>query len=178
MVAVTVERTIGCAPETFVEFVLDVRRYAEVDDKIGRILWVRRRPGLTEFKFRPRLPGLRLPEPGTVSRMRLVQGNRIDIALAPLPRNALSRFVSRFRAGFTCAPAPGGTTVTRTISFDFNPLVRPLLEPTLRHTLPESVERELRLAEEILGGAEQGARPWAGERSGASLRKDRRIKET
>ncbi len=149
MVAVTIERTIDCAPEAFLEFVLDVRRYAEVDDKIGRIRWVRRAPTRTEFKYQPKLPGMSMPEPNAVSRLCRF-GNRIEVALAPLPRNPFSRLVSRYRAGFECTPSDAGTVVRRTISFDFTPPVRRLFEPTLLRTLPVSVERELELAQRIL----------------------------
>lgn len=150
MVTVEIERTIECAPETFLEFVMDVERYAEVDDKIVRIVWTRREPHLTEFKFRPRLPGMGLPEPYAVSQMRLTPGQRIDVALAPAPLNRFNRFMATFRASFACVPVEGRTRVTRMISFHFNPLVRWLFEPVLRRTLPGSVERELRLAKEIL----------------------------
>lgn len=153
MVMAEARLTIDCAPETFLEFAMDVDRYARVDDKLRRVFWVRRRPELTEFKFQPRLPGMNLPEPPTVARMRLVDGARIDIALAPLPRNIPNRLVSRYRAGFSCTAVDGRTTVTRTVSYEFNPLLRWLFEPTLSRTLPESIERELRLAKEILEGA-------------------------
>lgn len=143
-------RTMDCSPETYLEFVMDVERYREVDDKIGRIVWTRRDGNLTEFKFKPRLPGMNMPEPSTISRMRLTPGRRIDVRLAPLPHNLANRMVSRFEASFACEPVDGRTRVTRMISFNFNPLVRWMFEPTLRRTLPESVERELRLTQTIL----------------------------
>jgi len=150
VVCVELTRTFGCTPEAYLDFVMDVERYREVDDKLGPIAWVRRDGNLLEFKFKPRLPGMNLPEPGTVSRMRLTPGERIDVRLAPLPRNLLNRLVSRFAASFACEPVVDGTRVTRTISFHFNPLVRWLFEPTLRRTLPASVERELRLTARVL----------------------------
>jgi len=167
--------TVGCAPETYLEFVLDVERYREVDDKIGPIAWVRRQGDLTELKFRPRLPGMNMPEPYAVSQMRLTPGQRIDVRLAPLPRNLANRLVSKFTASFACEPVAGGQTrVTRMISFRFNPLVRWLFEPTLRRTLPESVERELRLAKEILERNEREpgkhrGQPMPGQASGPGL---------
>lgn len=150
MASVEVEQVIDCTPETFLEFAMDVRRYAEVDDKLGRIVWVRREENLTEFKFHPKIPGQNLPEPATVSRMRLTPGRRIDIKLAPLPRNAVNHFVSTFRASFACEPVDGGTRVTRMVSFRFNPLLRWFFEPVMSRALPGSVERELRLAKDIL----------------------------
>jgi hypothetical protein len=145
-----VTRTIRCTPETYLTFVMDVERYRAVDDKIGPIVWTRRSANLTEFKFRPRLPGMNLREPHAVSQLRLTPGQRVDVRLAPLPRNLPSRLVSRFAASFVCEPVDGGTRVTRMVSFRFNPLVRWMFEPTLRRTLPGSVERELLLAKEML----------------------------
>lgn len=150
MIELMAQRTIACEPETWLDFVLDVRRYAEVDDKIGPIRWVRRHGDVVEFKFRPRLPGIRLREPYTISRMTLVPGERIDVQLAPLPHNIVNRLTGAFRARFSCIPVPEGTQVTRMISFDFNPLVRGKFEPILQRTLPSSIEREVRQAKRIL----------------------------
>lgn len=150
MVEVELEESIRCSPDVWLDFVMDVQRYAGVDDKIGPITWARRAGDLLEFKFTPRLPGLTLPALRIVSQMRLTPGRRIDVQLAPLPRNLISRLVSRFRASFACEPENGGVRVTRAISFSFNPVVRGFVEPVLRRTLPQSVERELRLAKQVL----------------------------
>jgi hypothetical protein len=150
VVEVEVERTIHCAPETFLEFVMDPERYQEVDDKIVRVLWKRREENLTEFKFKPRIPGMRLPEPPAVSQMRLTPGKRIDVRLAPPPQNRLNHFMATFRASWACAQDGDRTRVRRWVSFDFNPVVRWFFEPVLRRTLPRSVERELALAQQIL----------------------------
>ena len=150
MLEVVRSETIRCAPQDWLDLVLDVHRYASVDDKIGRIRWVRRAGDVTEFLFTPLLPGVPLPGPAIVSQMRLVPGQRIDVELAPLPRNLLSRAAVRFGARFSCAPAPEGTRVTRSISFRFSPVVRWLLEPVVRRRLAASVERELRLARQLL----------------------------
>jgi hypothetical protein len=111
MVEVALEETIACTAEEYLDFVMDVERYRQVDDKLGRILWTRRRGDVLQFKFLPKLPGFRLPPVGTVSRMHLVPGARIDVELAPLPYNALSRGMSTFRASFACAPVDGGVRV-------------------------------------------------------------------
>jgi hypothetical protein len=156
MVKVERERTIACTPEAFLDFVMDVERYIAVDDKIGAISWVRREGNLTEFKFQPRMPGLSLPEPKAVAQMRLTPGKRIDIKLAPLPQNKFNHCMARFNASFSCEPLDGGIRATRMISFAFTPFVRWLLEPVLRRTLPGSVERELRLIQEILERGDRG----------------------
>jgi hypothetical protein len=141
---------IKCPPDKYLDFVMDVDRYVAVDDKIERIIWVRKDGDFTEFKFQPRLPGFRLPEPPAVSQMRLTPGKRIDIKLAPLPRNKMNHRMSKFSASFQCDQADGGTLVTRMVSFQFIPLVRWFFEPILRRNLPGSVRRELQLAKEIL----------------------------
>ena len=152
MVEVERHETIRCSPEAWLGLVLDVERYAEVDDKIGPIRWTRRRGDLVEFKFWPRLPGLRLPALPIVSQMRLTPGERIDVRLAPLPRNVTGHLSSSFRASFSCVPQDGGVRVTRYIAFEFRGPARWLVEPVMRRTLPASVERELRLAKSLLEG--------------------------
>lgn len=153
MVEVELEERIQCSPEAWLEFVLDVHRYAEVDDKIGPIQWARRRGNLVTFEFRPRLPGLNLPALRIVSLMQLTPDTRIDVRLAPRPRNMISRLLSRFEASFSCRVHDHGIQVRRAISFDFAPPIRSWVEPTLRQTLPESVERELCLSKAVLEGA-------------------------
>ncbi|MEV0218297.1 SRPBCC family protein [Streptomyces sp. NPDC050704] len=156
MVKVEKEQTISCTPEAFLDFVLDIERYIEVDDKIGAISWVRREGNLTEFKFQPRLPGLPLPEPKAVAQMRLTPGQCIDIRLAPLPLNKFNHRMAQFSARFSCEPVDGGIRATRMISFRFNPFTRWMLDPVLKRTLPGSVERELRLSKQILERGESG----------------------
>ncbi|MEV4159984.1 SRPBCC family protein [Nonomuraea dietziae] len=150
MVQVTVEQVIRCTPERFLAFVMDAERYADIDDKIGAIDWVRRTGDVTEFKFRPSLPGIPGPAPKLVSQMRLTPGERVDVRYAPLPQNRLNHRLSRFAASFVAEPAAEGTKVTRTISIDFAPWIGWLLEPILRRHLPADVEREIRGAKERL----------------------------
>lgn len=153
---VTVERsaTIRCSPQMWLDLVLDVRRYATVDDKIGQIKWIRRDGNLTEFCFTPKLPGLALPQPAIISQMRLKPNERIDVVFAPLPRNLLIHAAVRFHASFSCERLEEGARVTRMISFQFSPLLRWGIEPKVRTTLPASVDRELRLAKRLLEGTD------------------------
>lgn len=155
MVKVEQKESIRCSAEQYLDFVMDVERYVDVDDKIERIVWVRRDGNLTEFKFQPRMPGMRMPEPPAISQMRLTPGKRIDIALAPLPHNKFNHRIARFRASFACEPADDHVTVTRMVSFQFIPLVRWFFEPILRRNLPTSVRRELRLTKEIIESRDQ-----------------------
>lgn len=113
MVTVEMHQTIRCTPQQWLDFVLDVERYAEVDDKLGPITRIRRRGTLTEFRFIPRLPGLAVPPLPAVSQMRLTPGERVDVQLAPFPRNPASHVVLRFRASFTCRPVEDGIEVTQ-----------------------------------------------------------------
>ncbi|WP_440104931.1 hypothetical protein [Streptosporangium sp. H16] len=131
--------------DEYLEFVMDAGRYAEIDDKIGSIDWVRRVDNLVEFKFRPVLPGIPGPAPKLVSQMRLTPGRRVDVQYAPLPRNRLNHRLSRFSASFEAeAVADGVSRVRRMISIDFAPFLRRPLEPILRHRLPADVRKEVR----------------------------------
>ncbi|RBM17997.1 hypothetical protein DI005_20380 [Prauserella sp. PE36] len=150
MARVTVERTVRCTPEEFLALVMDAERYAQIDDKLGRIDWVRRDGDITQFKFRSRLPGLPGPAPKVVSRMRLTPGERVDIEYAPPPHNRLVRRLSTFAASFVCEPAEDGTKVTRSIEIGFPPALRWLTEPLLRRALRPDVEREIDGAKELL----------------------------
>lgn len=150
MVRAMVERIVRCAPEEFLALVMDAERYAEVDDKLGRIDWVRREGDVTEFRFRSRLPGIPGPGPKIVSRMRLTPGERVDVEYAPLPQNRVPRRISTFAASFVCAPVAEGTRVIRTIEIGFVPVIGLLVEPILRRTLQPDVEREIKGAKELL----------------------------
>ncbi|MCO1577470.1 SRPBCC family protein [Crossiella sp. SN42] len=149
MLTIEVTETIGCTPDELLEFVMDARRYAEVDRKIRPVVWMRRDGDLTEFAFRPRLAGL--PVPPTVSQMRRTPGERVDVRLAPAPANRLTRLFSDFDASFVCTPVERGTRLTRTLNFHFRPWLR-WLEPVLRRKVTGEVAEEVRLAKRYLEG--------------------------
>jgi hypothetical protein len=151
MVKVIVEEVITCTPEEYLEFVMDAARYAEIDDKIGPIDWVRRSGNVVEFKFRPVLPGIPGPAPKLVSEMRLTPGRRVDVRYAPLPHNRLNHRLSRFSASFEAeAVTDGVSKVRRMISIDFAPFLRRPLESILRRRLPADVRKEVRGAKQRL----------------------------
>lgn len=156
MVEAQVTETINCTPEEFLEFVMDPRAYAEVDDKIGAIEWVRREGTQTAFRFRGKLPGLPGPAPKIESRMRLTPGERIDVRLAPPPSNKLVHRMLEFSASWVCEPADLGTKVTRTLRFDFKPPAKWLAEPVLERTLQRDVENEIRGAKQRLERGRNG----------------------
>ncbi|MEV6831093.1 SRPBCC family protein [Amycolatopsis sp. NPDC051102] len=149
MVDVTVEATVSCTPEAFLALVMDPRRYAEVDRKLGRIDWVRSAGKVTEFRFRSRLPGLG-PGPKIVSRMTLTPGRRVDVRLPDRPENRLARRLCSFEASFECAPAVDGIRVRRRIAFGFAAPLRLLAEPVLKRNLRADVEQEIRDAKQLL----------------------------
>ncbi|MGH3499277.1 MAG: hypothetical protein ACRDQA_00005, partial [Nocardioidaceae bacterium] len=95
--------------------------------------------------------------PKVVQQARLTPGERVDIWLSPLPRNRFQHALSSFEASFACDAVPDGTRVTRTLTFQFAPYVRWLLEPRLRHRLPGEVRAELRLAKQHLEQHTPGA---------------------
>lgn len=150
MIRVTVEQTVRCTPDEFLALVMDAERYAQVDDKLGSIDWVRREGNVTQFKFRSRLPGVPGAMPKIVSRMTLTPGHRVDVEYAPVPENRMTQRISAFAASFVCTPAPEGTQVTRTIEFGFIPPLSWFIEPILRRTLPPDVEREIRGAKDLI----------------------------
>jgi len=152
MVSVARTETIACRPQEFLEFVMDIERYAEVDEKIKPILWSRRDGNLVEFACRPKLAGLRQPK--VVQQVRLTSDRRIDISLSPLPANRLAHRMAHFEASFECETVAAGTKVMRCLEFRFNPLLRWLLEPLFRHSLPAQVSDELMLAKQHFAAAQ------------------------
>ncbi|MCR6482291.1 SRPBCC family protein [Amycolatopsis sp. OK19-0408] len=149
MVEVTVEETVSCSPDAFLALVMDPRRYAEVDRKLGPVDWVRRDGDVTEFRFRSKLPGFG-PGPKVVSRMTLTPGERVDVRIPDRRENRLARRLSTFEARFSCVPVEGGIRVTRWIAFGFPAPLRWLVEPVLRRKLPADVEAEIRGVKRLL----------------------------
>lgn len=143
VVRAQVTDTVRCTPDEFLEFVMDIERYAEVDEKIRPIYWARRAGNTTEFQFRPKLPGLPMPAPKLVQQVRLTPGDRIDIANAPLPHNKIGNRLMDFQASFVCRSGAGGTVVTRTVEMTFPRVVAWLAEPILARGLQAAVDLEV-----------------------------------
>lgn len=150
MLEAKVTETIQCTPDELLEFVFDIERYAEADTKIRPIDWARREGNLTEFRFRPKLPGVWIPSPKWVQQIRLTPGQRIDIVNAPPPRNRLVHPLLTFTASFVVRPVDDGTEVTRTVRMDFKPWARPLGERLVGDKLQVGVEDEIRQAKRLL----------------------------
>jgi hypothetical protein len=149
---------IRATPEVILEFIMDIDRYAEIDEKIRPVLWIRRDGNLTEFAFRPKLAGL--VGPTLVSQERLTPGRRVDISLAPSPHNRLIRAITQYEASFECTPVPGGTDVRRSERFKLRWPFRWMVGWYLHRRMPVLVERELLLAKQKL----EETSPAAGER--------------
>lgn len=139
---------IRATPEAVLDFVMDIERYAEIDEKIRPVLWTRREANFTEFAFRPKLGGLIAPT--LVSQERLTPGQRVDITLAPAPHNRLIRAITEYEASFECVPAVGGTEVRRSERYRLRWPFSWLVGPYLRRTMPVLVQRELALAKRAL----------------------------
>lgn len=154
MIEVHVTRTVGCSPEELLEFVMDPERYARVDSKICAIDWVRRDGDTTEFRFRSKLPGLPGQGSKIVSRMTRTPGKRVDVRLPPIPANRLANLVSEFSASWTCVPADGGTTVTRTVRCGFRGPLKWVMEPALNRALEPDIEDEIAHAKAYLEATE------------------------
>lgn len=148
MLSVQVETIIAVSPGQVLGLVMDIQRYAEVDEKIRPVLWSRRDGNRVEFACRPKLAGLRQPK--VVQFVELTPGRRVDIGLLPRPANRLAHLMAQFAASFECQPVEGGTRVTRRLQFTFSPAVRWLAEPLLRRRLERDVRDEVRLAKEYL----------------------------
>jgi len=148
MVTARVEETVRVDPERFLEFVLDIDRYAaEVDKKIRPVLWSERDGDTVRFACRPKLVGLRQPK--VVQFLRRT-GHRIDIGLEPLPRNKIAHRMADFRASVECRPTGEGCHVTRILEFDFTTPVRLIAEPLFRRRLQAEVADEIRRAKAYL----------------------------
>ena len=134
--------------------VMDSYRYAKVDKKIHPVRWARRDGEVLTFACRPKLVGLRQPK--VIQYARRTPGRRIGIGLTPLPANRIAHAMADFRASFETSEAAGGTRVVRTLTFQFTPVLRWLLEPLFARRLEGEVREELRLAKEHLESGRRG----------------------
>lgn len=150
MLEARVTETIRCTPEELLDFVMDPERYAEVDEKIGTIDWVRREGNVTEFRFRGALPGLPGPAPKIVSRMRLTPGERVDAGPPRIPANRLANLMAEVSASWVCEPVDGATKVTRTQRVQLKGPLKWVMEPMLSRALQPDVEVEIRQAKAYL----------------------------
>lgn len=141
---------IRATPETILDFVMDIERYQEIDQKIRPVRWARRDGDLTEFAFRPRFGALLGPM--VVAQERRTSGLRVDIVLARPPFNRLARLLTHYEASFECVLVPGGTEVSRSERFSPRWPLHWLGVRYLRRIMPGLVREELFLAKQKLEG--------------------------
>lgn len=127
-------------PHEIIDFVMDLRRYRSVDEKLGTIHSVRDAPdGRGRLvTFTPRLMGV----PGLRTTQHVVpEGHHISICGVPAWTDALLTFEASFR----CEATAAGTVVTRALDFRFaKPLswfVDPLFDRWLRTAIPRELHR-------------------------------------
>jgi len=147
------ELVINYPPEQIIDFVLDLKEYRKVDDKLGKIHWIKQAPdgqGVL-VRFRPKLMGM--PGPSTTQRVVVLPGNKIDITGVPSWTDSLVTFHGYFR----CEPAEGGTKVIRGLDFRFSKAMAFMNGPVTRW-LSKAIPEELENAKEYL---ESGKRPAA-----------------
>lgn len=118
-------------------FIMDVEPYQAVDPRLTSITWVRRSPGETVFRFRPRLMGA--PGPRTTQRVVLTPGRRVDITPAPSP---MDRIVS-FAGSLECVQEGGLNRVHRRLESRFARPLSWVLDPLMRRWLAKDVPAEL-----------------------------------
>lgn len=152
MVEARADIVIDCRPEEFLNFVVDQERYSFIDDKIRAVSWTRTCGNVTTVKYRPRLPGTTRWEPNVIARIHNDGAGQIDVRLAPFPRNVLNHLLGRYRASFECRAVEGKTLVTRTVSYQFRPGLRRILEPRVAPHLQRSLQREMIGAKAVLEG--------------------------
>lgn len=145
------EIVIHRPPEVIIDFVMDLREYRKVDEKLGRIHSIE--PAADGdgvlVHFSPRILGL----PGPSTTQRVVRSpDRIDISGVP----AWTDSFMTFRGFFTCRPTDEGTLVRRALDFRFRKPVAWALDPVFSRWLDKAVPQELTNAKRYL---EAGNRP-------------------
>jgi hypothetical protein len=145
------ELVIAYPPQGIIDFVMDLEEYRKVDDKLGKIHWIKPAPGGEGVlvRFRPRLMGM--PGPTTTQRVVPTRDHRIEITAVPSWTDSMVTFHAYFR----CEPVEGGTKVVRGLDFTFGKAMSWMDGPVTRW-LATSIPQELANAKEYL---ESGQRP-------------------
>ena len=147
------EIIINYPPEGIIEFVLDLNEYRKVDDKLGKIHWIKPAPdgqGVL-IHFRPNLIGM--PGPSTTQRVVVMPGNRIEITGVPAWTDSFVKFHGYFR----CEPAAGGTRVVRGLDFQFSKPMGWIMNIPVTRWLKKAIPAELANAKEYLESGRRSA---------------------
>ena len=140
------EIVINYPPEGIIEFALDLNEYRKVDDKLGKIHWIKPAPdgqGVL-VHFQPKLIGM--PGPSTTQRVVVMPGNRIEITGIPAWTDSFVKFHGYFR----CELAAGGTRVVRGLDFQFSKPMGWIMNGPVTRWLKKAIPAELENAKEYL----------------------------
>ena len=145
------ELVINSPPDGIIDFVLDLREYRKVDDKLGKIHWIKPAPngGGVFVHFRPKLMGL--PGPSTTQRVVVMPGHQIEITGVPAWTDSFVKFHGYFR----CEPAAGGTRVVRGLDFQFSKPMGWMMNGPVTRWLKKAIPAELENAKEYLEGGKR-----------------------
>ncbi len=124
---------VDAKPEEVLEFVLDLRRYAEADTKITRIKDTHREGDEGHVRHGGRLRGL--PGPVLTNRFRLEPWRELTFAA----EHPLLRFHGRFQ----CTQVEEGTLVAHSERFEFRGPLRWIADPLFRNWLRRDLEDEM-----------------------------------
>lgn len=146
---------IDYPPEGIIDFVMDLKEYSKVDDKLGKIYWVKPAPdGNGVFvRFRPKLMGM--PGPNTTQRVVATPDHRIEITGVPGWTDAMVTFHAYFR----CEPVEGGTKVVRGLNFKFSKAMSWMMDGAVTRWLAKSIPKELSNAKEYLESGKRAPPP-------------------
>lgn len=124
-----------------IDFVMDLRRYRHVDEKLGTIHSVDdSEDGEGKLvRFTPKLMGM----PGPPTTQKVVAGDQ-GISIRGVP--AWTDVMMTFEASFTCEETTGGTRVTRKLDFKFKKPFSWIFDPIFNRWLVTAVPEELRNA--------------------------------
>jgi hypothetical protein len=140
------EIVIHRPPEEIVDFVMDLREYRKVDEKLGKIHSIDdAEDGEGVFvHFSPKILGM--PGPSTTQRVVRRSDNRIEISGVPAWTDALMTF----SAFFSCQATDEGTVVVRALNFNFKKPFAWLFNPLFNRWLAKAIPEELANAKAYL----------------------------
>jgi Polyketide cyclase / dehydrase and lipid transport len=143
MIQASATITTGASPQTVLEFVTDLERYRQADQKIRKIVDHGNRADLlqdktTTVRYRGNVRGL--VSPMDSNEVTLKRWSRVDFVGSP---SSWVRRMVDFHGSFTCEPTDTGTVVTHVERFEFRRPFRWLTDPYLRDWLRRDVTAEM-----------------------------------
>ncbi len=143
------ELVIDYPPQGIIDFVMDLNEYRKVDDKLGKIYWIKPAPdgNGVYVHFGPKLMGM--PVPSTTQRVVATPDHRIEITGVPSWTDSMVTFHAYFR----CEPVEGGTKIVRGLNFRFSKAMSWMMDGAVTRGLAKSIPKELANAKEYLSDA-------------------------